>query len=106
MFKQLVQNIREARGETKNLPLAKRFQLKRISPFIFRTWKLQAITILYIGGASGTSSLLTCQELDGNHDASATFRCNLMFFFRFWALFALRVLSFLFLVRVLLPKSA
>ena len=48
--------------------------------FLFRTRKLQAITILYIGGASGTSSLLTCQELDGNHDASATFRCILIIF--------------------------
>ena len=58
---------------------------------LFRTWKLQAITILYIGGASSTSSLLTCQELDGNQDASATFWCNLMFFFRFWPLFDLWV---------------
>ena len=65
-------------------------RLKRISPFYF----LQAITILYIGGASGTSSLLTCQESDGNQDASAMLRCSLIFFFRFWALFALRVSSF------------
>ena len=42
------------------------------------TWKLQAITILYIGGASGASSLLTCQESDGNQDASAMFRCHLI----------------------------
>ena len=68
---------------------------------LFRTWKLQAITILYIGGASGTSSLLTCQDLDGNQDASAMFWCKFIFFLRFWALFALRVLSFLFLVLVL-----
>ena len=38
---------------------------------------LKAITILYIGGASGTSSLLTCQDLDGNQEplpADYTFR--------------------------------
>ena len=35
MSKRLFQNICEGRGETKNLPLSKRFQLKRISsPFI------------------------------------------------------------------------
>ena len=53
---------------------------------LFRTWKLQTITILYIGGASSTSYLLTCRELDGNQDASATFRCKLICFFRFWVL--------------------
>jgi len=41
------------------------------------TTMLKAITILYIGGASGTSSLLTCQDLDGNQEplpADYTFR--------------------------------
>ena len=80
------------------------FKLKRLSSlFLFRTWKLQAITILYIGGASSTSSLLTCQELDGNQDASATFWCNLMFFFRFGLCLTFGFSS---LVRVLLPNSA
>ena len=70
MFKKLAQTICEGRGETKNL---------RLFPLcLFRTWKLQAITILYIGGASGTSSLLTCQELDGNQDASAMLWSNLI----------------------------
>jgi len=36
------------------------------------TAMLKAITIFYIGGASGTSSLLTCQELDGNNDPLPT----------------------------------
>ena len=80
------------------------FNWNKFRLHLFRTWKLQAITMLYIGGASGTSSLLTCQDLDGNQDASAMFWCNFIFFLRFWALFALRVLSFLFLVRVLCSR--
>jgi len=41
------------------------------------TAMLKAITILYIGGASATSSLLSCQEIDGNRErlpANYTFR--------------------------------
>lgn len=61
----LVQNnICEGRGETRNHTTCK---------------PVQAITILYIGGASATSSLLSCQEFDGNRDASAIFWHTLMF---------------------------
>ena len=57
-------NICEGRGETRNHTTCK---------------PMQAITILYIGGASATSSLLSCQEFDGNRDASAIFWHTLMF---------------------------